>query len=352
MDSPGVVSVGCLNWSEVYEFLKRVYGENKSEFLHYSGSWLYRGNQHSLAVIVEGEIVAYCGVMPTKVLVNGVVRSGLWWVNLIVAPEFRRRGYETLLDKTVRKMKDVSLGFPNELASDIHRKHGWGIRNDVRMFFLPLRPSAVTGRSGSRSAMLRLAALIMSPFAVIARQRLGHYRPTTARKVKELDTAILAEVFFRYSDYYKRNQIVTTYRDSEFIDWRYASCPYRSQLEFYMAGQAESPSLVLIARVVDSPTSKEVRILDIFGDLGDKSGLRDILRLVIRDAVCRGASRVITMSSLPALYSLLRSIGFLYSMKEIFCWHSQSVDLMRTLGKSTCHWTLADSDMEHTLQIR
>jgi GNAT superfamily N-acetyltransferase len=335
---------------ELHEFLKRVYGENKSKFLYYSGSWLYRGNQHSLVLITEGEIVAYCGVMPTKVLVNGVVHSGLWWVNLIVAPEFRRRGYETLLDKTVRKMKDVSLGFPNELASNIHRKHGWGIRNDVRVLFLPLRPTAVIAHSGTRAAMLRPVALIMSPLAAIARQRLGHYRPTTARKVREPDRAILAEVFLKYRDYYKRNHIVTTYRDAEFIDWRYASCPYRSQLEFYMAGQTESPSLVLISRVLDSPTIKEVRILDIFGDLDDMSGLRDILRLVVRDSVCQGASRVITMTSLPVLHSLLRSIGFLYSMKEIFCWHSQSEDLMQMLAKSTCHWTLADSDMEQTLQ--
>jgi GNAT superfamily N-acetyltransferase len=346
MGSPRVISVSSLNGSEVDEFLKRVFGEKMSEFLHHSG-WLYRGNQHSLAAIAEGKIVAYCGVAPTKVFVNGVVHSGLWWMHLIVAPEFRRRGYETTLDKTVREMEDIIIGFPNKLASKIHRKHGWEIRNDVRLLFLPLRPAAITERSGLRAQMLRLTALGMSPLAAIARHRFSHYRPTTAHKLsKPPDTTILAQVFFKYSDYYKRNQVVTTYRDAEFIEWRYAECSYRSQLEFYTAGQADSPSLVLITRVVDSPEVKEVRILDIFGDLADRSGLRDILRLVIRDAVCQGSSRVITKTSLPVLHSLLRSVGFLYSTKGIFCWYSKSQDLMQVLRKSNFHWTLADSDAE------
>jgi hypothetical protein len=199
---------------------------------------------------------------------------------------------------------------------------------------------------GFRGAILKFAAVVMSPLAVIARERLGHYEPMTARKVEAPGTAALAEVFFRYSDYYKRNHIITTYRDTNFIEWRYGACPYRSQLVFYLAGQSEPPSHVLIARVMHSRLGKEVRILDVFGDLDNRTGLRDILRLAVRDAMCQGAYRVTAMTSLPVLRSVLPSIGFLYSKKIAFCWHAQSQDLMRVFGESTCHWALADSNMD------
>src|SRR5687768_4592624 len=89
--------------SELDQFLRTVYKPEKSEFLRLHGAWWHRGN-HNRLVVVEGDrIAAYCGVIPIKCLVRGEPYEAVWWVDLIVAPEFRGRGLQSILDAEVRR---------------------------------------------------------------------------------------------------------------------------------------------------------------------------------------------------------------------------------------------------------
>jgi len=339
-----VVSVDQLDEAKLDQFLRRVFGDVRGEFMHSYGSWWYHGNQNRLAVVRNDEIAAYCGLIPTKCLINAVEYPAKWWVDLVVAPEFRGRGLQTLLDREVREAGDLKLGFPNEVAAEIHRKHGWGIRDDCRFLMLPLVPPkmrAIRNATGTRGRFLRFAAQLVKPVTAIVRKRLGSYEPLTAREMESLDPELLASV---YGKYRSKLGVITTSRDTDSILWRYHTSPYRSELVFYVAGPPQSPDHYVVLRCVRDKGVISARILDVFGDFGDTDGLRDILRLAVRDAVRRGACQIAALASEPRVYSTLRSIGFPITGKVRFCWHSKSQEIMESLATCKYHWTMADSD--------
>jgi len=142
---------------------------------------------------------------------------------------------------------------------------------------------------------------------------------------------------------YKRDDTTTTYRDTKYIQWCYLDAPYRSDLVFYIAGPLSSPTHFLVSRYVGFQCVKATRILDVLGNFDDLEGLKDILKLAIKDAISQGSSQVTIMVTLPELQSVLRSIGFLIRATSRFCWYSTSQAVMRSLGER-CYWTLADSD--------
>ncbi|NIS68856.1 MAG: hypothetical protein GTO12_07830 [Proteobacteria bacterium] len=342
MSAYNILTVDQIDRSQLAEFLNSVYRRPKNEFLHSCAEWWHRGNQNRWAILADGIIAGYFGVIPTICLINGVQEPAWWWVDLVVAPEFRGQGLETLLDREVRKNSKVKLGFPNELASKIHRKHGWGLREDLQVLMLPLRPlnmKKVRKASDFRAFLLRLAALALTPLASIGHQCLRRYTPLTAKAVELLSPDVFEAVFEKY----RRDNMVTTYRDPEFFGWRYLEAPYRSELAFYIAGPCSCPTHFLIARHASSMGVKTTRILDVFGDFHDRENLADILKLTVKDALLQGSSQVTILVTLPELRSVLRSIGFVIGAKVRFCWHGPSQPIMRSLSGRT-YWTLADSD--------
>src|SRR6185295_1878928 len=156
-----IVTAGEVEPARLHAFLTHAYGPEKSEFLHRHGRWWHHGDENRLLVVRDGEIAGYCAVIPTRCRVDGVVHDGVWWVDLIVLPEFRGQGLQTMLDEALRSRVDLKLGFPNPFAAILHRKHGWGVREDWRAALLPLRPHAtriVRGASGGRGVLLRAGA--------------------------------------------------------------------------------------------------------------------------------------------------------------------------------------------------
>jgi GNAT superfamily N-acetyltransferase len=326
-------------------FLAKVYKPGKAAFLAEHGEWWYHGNENRWLMCDEtGSIVAYCAIIPTRALLGGSIEESLWWVDLIVLPEHRGRGLQHILDERVRDARDLKLGFPNELAAKIHLKHGWGVRDDLRWMVAPLMPhrlKRVQSGDSAKGMLLRIGAGLLRPIAALWRMMLAGYRPRNAREVPTPDAAALSAVFMRHN---APTPITTTYRDADFIQWRYLDAAYRDQLRTYTAGPADAPTHVLITRTFAAPHAHITRVLDIFGDFGDATALRDVLRLGLRDAVQAGSAEFVAIATEPRVIAALRAVGCVLSVGGLFCWHSPSADKMETLARSTCHWTFADSD--------
>ncbi|HEX9639346.1 MAG TPA: hypothetical protein VGB99_17560 [Acidobacteriota bacterium] len=338
-----LVTARDLEPKQLESFMHRTYGPVKGAFLTRHGGWWYRGEEQRWAVLANQQIAAYCGVIPTVCRMAGVPQAAVWWVDLFVAPEFRGFGLQRLFDQAIRHRADLKLGFPNRLAARIHLRHGWGVREDFRMLLLPLAPTRIwplRAIHGLRGAVLKAGAGALGPAARWLRGRLSNYAPRSARLVDDPNSAMLAELFARHQD---RN-IVTSERDSDFIQWRYLDAPYRGAMRFYLAGPPDDPRVALISRTVDRPGCRMVRILDLFGALSDRALLRDVLLLCLRDSVHDQADQVTMLATQPALRGILRSIGFVAGAKVPFCWHSEAAETAALLQRSTCHFCLADSD--------
>lgn len=331
------VNPGILN-----NFLCRFYPTPKSDFLKQNGKWQHRQDHNRWVLLVNGELAGYCAVIPTRLWIHGEVQPAIWWVDLILAPKFRGQGLQSLFDQKIRQMADLKVGFPNVLAAQIHRKHQWGVREDLRVLLMPLQPQRVNQvrkAADWRRFILQVGATLLSPWASWQRRFLSNYHSNDARRIKALPATLLAGVFDRY----RNLQDCTTLRDPAYIQWRFLDSPKRHEYTFYTAGPADQPTHYLVARHMDQDGIRVTRLLDLYGDFQDVYSMKEMVWLAAQDASQRGSVQVTILTSLPEMKSWLRSVGFLFSSTTRFCWYSASPDLMQAFtGRG--YWTLADSD--------
>ena len=331
---------------DLNRFLSEVFPPYKGSFLSRYGAWWHGGDQNRWVVTVDREIAGYCAVIPGRVLVEGEIQPAIWWVDLVISSRFRGRGLQSIFDTRIREMDILKLGFPNELAANIHRKHQWGVREDLAVLMLPLQPThirRVWDASGRKGFLLKAAAQVLQPWAALRRFRSARYQPRTARRLETASPQILAEIFERWLHTAQAHHINTTVRDGDYLQWRYFDSPFYAEHAFYIAGPQEAPTHYLIARHLQRGAQKITRILDLFGDFEQPEVLSDLVQLAVQDAIERGASQVTLLVSLPELASRLRSLGFFLKAPTRFCWYSASEAIMHCLA-GPIYWTLADSD--------
>lgn len=340
MTEPVVRLASEVDGGVLQAFLRRFFGDAKAEFLHRHGAWWHRGDENRWVLLDGDEIAGYCGVIPTTCLVAGEPRDAVWWMDLVIAPEYRGRGLQTRFDELVRQGGRLVLGFPNALAARIHQHHGWGVREDLRTLLLPLDPrrvGSVQRASGLRGAALRLAATTLSGAAVLWRRRLAAYRPRSARRVRYPDFEALAAVAAQMDP-----ALITTRRDAEHLRWRYGEGPFEHR--FYVASGAQSQRLVLVARRVGSGPDAAERWLDLFGDLGHRRLLADLIRFAAGEAVREDVAQITALAAHPLLRKALRREGFLLGSTARFCWLAGERETMETIAAAPHHWCLGDSD--------
>jgi len=330
----------------LHAFLERFFGSDKAAFLSRHGDWWHRGSTNRMAITLDGEIAAYCGVIPASCIVAGNQRQGLWWMDLVVAPEFRGLGLQSRFDHEVRSRSSLLLGFPNALAARIHRKHGWGVREDLESLALPLRPSRMPRfrrASGASGALLRLAAAAAEPFFAVLRHR---WRRPPDLPIHELTLPSARELAAL-----AKNDIgqgwITTARDADHFRWRYLDAPYRHELRFLVAG--EPPRVGVILRLAGLAASRVARCLDLFGDLEDHELVVATIRGAVGMAVAAGASQITALAGNARLAAAFRAAASFQRRSGRFCWSTSDPGLSAAFATGDLHWTLGDSDNDEPL---
>jgi hypothetical protein len=343
MSEPQLLTAEDVEPALLDAFLRRVYSPLKSDFLIKHGSWWHHSNANRLVILVDGQPAAYSAVIPVNAWIAGQFHHAMWLVDVMTAQEFRGRGLQAQLDRRLKEMTDLLLGFPNELAAIIHRKHGWGVREDMQILLLPLSPGhvkMVRNARGRRASVLRAGALVLSPLAAVWRARLSAQRPANAWRMESFTPDLLADVFMRT----RREGINTTWRDAAYFSWRYGLAPHPEEYAFYLVGERETPSHFLIARHVAQPDGvRYTRILDVFGDFDDQAALAALLTLAVQDAISHRSGQMTLLAARPELRKVANWLGFLFPATFGFCWWSASADLMSAFAGEN-YWTLGDSD--------
>jgi len=331
----------------LHDFLLRFYPPAKCEFLQTHGDWWYGDRENRWVLLMGDEIAGYCAGISTRILADQQVIPAIWWVDLLIAPQFRGLGLQSHFDRKIQELNTLKLGFPNARAAAIHSRHGWNVRDDLQVRLLPLFPfhmNQVWHARGWRRVFMKSAAFLISPWTWVMRQKFEGYMPRSAYQVHEPSSDELAAVFERAA----RAVSGTTYRDSEYFQRRFLNAPYRHELAFYAAGRKEAPSHFLIARYIKRGHGLVTRILDLFGDFEHEECLKDIILHLLRDAANKGSSQVTVLISRPGLQKLLVKLGFLFSRRVRFCWMGDPVHTA-VLSSENVHWTLSDSDNDEMI---
>jgi hypothetical protein len=323
--------------------LGRFYRADKAEFLARHGDWWHRGRNNRWVLEVNGELAAYCGVMPAALRVAGDRVEAAWWVDLVVAPKHRGQGLQPVFDARVRARAPLIVGFPNAVAAAIHRHHGWGVREDLEVRMLPLRPFSIVERraeKGVARAAEYLAAIGAIPFAKLLRTRLERFQPRYSRPVDRPQPEELAAVFSEGSD----ATVTTTFRDAEYLLWRYLESPFRDELVFIIGGEHSAAQVAAVLRIMVRESGTVARVLDLFGVLENTEVVRDVLLLASKKALAAGAIQVTAMASNRSHSEVLRSVGFFVRSCARFCWVSNHRELQERIRTAPLHLVLGDSD--------
>lgn len=324
-------------------FLSRFYSPAKASFLNKHGDWWYRGAQNRWVILEGSEIAGYCGVIPGRLVSSGETIDTVWWVDLVIAPEFRGRGLQRDLDERVKSRTGLIVGFPNALAAEIHRRHGWGVHEDLRTLLMPLKPGevgAVRRLKGTRGRAMRIAAMAMGPVATLFRRRLERWNPPATLRTDRPSPFDLEEICARPSSV----EGYTTYRDKEYLQWRFFDAPYADDLSFFRSGEEDGPRVMAITRTRQVGDTKVVRVLDLFGAIGDRPAVKQVILAIGREAVRQGAVQVTAMASNRQFQDALRSLGFIAGTASRFCWWSSDSSWMPRLDRDDNYWVMADSD--------
>jgi hypothetical protein len=260
-------------------------------------------------------------------------------MDLFVPPKERGRGLQRVTDDFARSLPGLHLGFPNHLAAKIHHGHGWGVRDDLAVMMLPLRPlhlPQLKNLHGVRSLLAGAAAAALLPAVALARRAVASPADREARLSRQPESARLVCAC--------PGDSVTTSRTAEWFTWRFLDSPHREQYSYYETGPLQSPSIVAVTRTFMRSSATVVRILDLFGDLHDRQGVKAVLRAIVADAAHRGAVAVTALAGNSYIRSSLRRAGFLLQRATRLRWWTADSALMQNLADVECHFSLADSD--------
>jgi len=337
-----LITSGQTDPEKLDAFLRKSFGEEKANFLQQNGDWLHRGSENRWVLLVDGVIAGYCAVIPTSTMVARQVLSAIWWVDIMIGPAFRGQGLQSHFDRKLQQDKLLKLGFPNEIAAKIHRKHHWGVREDLKIFLCPLRPTLVNQvkfSQGSRGFFLRLGALALAPFMGLFRLWLRLRKPKDVFTLQNPDASFLADIAARAPV----SDSAHTLRDVSFFQHRFLDAPYQQDLSYHFYGPKDAPTHYLITRSLLHLGQKVVRVLDYYGELDKKTPLRELIFLGLAEAEKARASQLTMMLTLPKLSSTLLSAGFFLKTLARFCWLCDDPGTMDALA-GPIYFTLADSD--------
>jgi len=332
---PKIFPIEETNPQALAEFWRSVYPAQKSEFLIQHSAWQHASNCQYV-IETSGKIVGYSALIPTRVNMSGEVRRAHWWVDLIIAPEARGQGLQSLMDKFIRAQFDLLLGFPNAQAAEIHRKHQWGVRDDMKALLLPLRPTRMKSVQRSHNAAIRLGAYALTPLAALWRGVLSKRDIQSAQKIP-LDENLLAEISTRWQN---AQPINSAQRDAAFFSWRYGQSPHADEYTCFAANNREG--YLILRNLINADGLRHSRILDVFGNFQNPAMLADLLSLAAQDALRRGSAQITLLASLPELAQAARRQGFIFSAPVRFCWLGDAAAMSAFSQKN--YWTLADSD--------
>jgi len=337
-----LITAAEIDPSQLTSFLERFFGGTKAVFLREHGAWLHGGQENRWVLLVDGVLAGYCAVIPTQVCVDGKSLSAIWWVDIIVAPEFRGQGLQSHFDQKLQQDDLLKLGFPNELAAKIHRKHQWGVREDLQVRLCPLRPlkvNQVRTAHGKHGALLKSGALMLSPITTAFRLWLRIRKSAHVFTREQPSAETLAEIVQRTPV----QAFSTTCRSVAYFQHRFLDAPYADQLAWYFFGPEDAPTHYLVTRTLIHHGVTVTRILDYFGDLGAEEPLRALLLAAAAEADRKKSSQLTAMVTLPSMEALFKAAGFFFKASARFCWLSSDPTIMESFARPF-YFTLADSD--------
>ena len=340
-----VLGTSSIDRTSLVAFLHKAFPAVKAAFLEEHGSWLYREEEpavwaRNFCALRNGEIVGFGATIPAALSFHGERRNAVWYVDLIVDPQVRRRGVASAIIREIMGLRCWKLGFPRPTSLRALLKADWSCRRDAAVYLLPWKLWGTRKVRKMHRTLRWLSYPVTLGFGWILRSFLKiRIRPGTARAESRVSPRELSEIFYRYE-----NPPITTWRDEGYIFWRFFEYPFADELRYYVSG---NPIRVCaVVRVYDD--GKAARVLDIFGDLASEPDVSDLLRTICFDLGREGVAQISCLASYPPLQRVLSKTGFLFKIRLPIVFQTASPEFTAALARDPVHFVYADADNDLT----
>ena len=337
-----VINVEKLDPSILKNFIESNFNKNKSNFLINHGKWLYNGNRNRYVVLKKDKPVGYFGLIPSKINIQGKEYKTFVSMDLYIPTQYRGRGIMKVIDNYAKSKDSIIISFPNIISYKIYKKYGYNLSNKNSIMVFPIKPFQILNHKNFNNLskyILRSIFFIFEPLFFFFRKWYKTKNIKYSRELTSPSARILENIF-------KKNpkNIVTTVRDESFINWRYFNSPFFSQYNFFIGGKDVSESIALVTRTLNHKGVIVTRIIDIFGNLNDKDGVTDLIKIAVKSSIKKNSAYITSYVSLSSFFFLMLKIGFFPISKSRFrCWNNSSVIVNEIMEKNS-HWSLVDSD--------
>lgn len=333
--------------AHVHTFYIKAFGRSKADFLMTYGEWWHRYSQHRYAVVTDtGEIAGYHAAIEGDFIVAGQIQHGLWWMDLHILSKYRGQGLQSLLDRQIRALNIPLFGFPNTVAIDIHRKHGWGVNETGRYMkqtFSRRAEEQVQWMRGLTGRVARIGARLEQPLIQLrALRNLARWDTEHVTETRSLDK-LPALATLSVDD-----QTVTTYRNHAYFDWKYGQCPFPDQFRIYRAADGND-ELAMITRRLYVKKVHTLRIEDYMGSLHRADLFTACVIKALADSLRQGIEQALIVTTRPEYAALLEELGFRSYQPLAFCWYSAEPGWIEQVTHLKSHWVFADSDLSYLL---
>ena len=304
-------------------------------FLIKFGSWLHKGDSNRFALVLNNRIIGYYGIIPTILSNTGKLEKAIWWNDLIISKEFRGNGYQNIIDDHIRNRSEIKLGFPNIVASKIHKKHGWYIDNSLKVMIFPIKPMLINKKISKNKLFSQLISFMSKPFLKKALK----YKPRWSSKDSKPKLEYYRNIF------HMNRYLCTTNRDMNYFKDKYIDSPFYDEYLFYHCKKNKRVNIYLICRKIITAKGLSLRIVDIFGSTWDFSALMDLIILVIRDSINEDLTHITVLESDKKIQALMFICGFFLFKKARVCFYVNPHANIKKLQKA--RWVFADSDNDY-----
>lgn len=329
--------------NKLYNFLTTAFGKDKAEFLKNYYMWWYNGDNAIIAT-ANNEVAGFCGIIPDRIKAGKEIINAAWWVDLYVHPKFRGLGIQRLLNNKVLEKYPNIFGFPNKVASLIHKKHGWLILNNCNIYLFPVifeEISPIKKINSKYKFLIPILSILTKPIIFYFINKLKQKGNRTIL-IDNVDLNVLSSCYDKLSEI----NIITTHRDHQYLKRKYIHSPFAHQLKYFIAGTEDDSQLILIMRLLDHKQPIIARIIDLIGNINNYKLLEDVIIAATKYAISRGAVQITIATSYPLIKNILLNSGYFINKTFRFCFFVRDNQLKEIINKYPHHWVLADSDNE------
>ena len=255
----------------------------------------------------NGRIIAYFGMMPVQVMIDGKKERGYFGHDLLVHPEYRKKGLGLFLDNRLQALAEdmtdtfITHMWTNEITHMVLARRGCReLKGNTFVKFLNPRP-AFTKRLKNKF-LIRL----LTPIAIISINLFDFLFQSYHRNISVSQIKTFDERFDSFADEISKNFGLITVRHSAYLNWEYIDKPY-SDFAVFAIDRDKKLAGYIVLKVHSDKGNKEGIIVDLLTDPDDPSCI---------DSLCQIAIKYFKKRKVDAVYCFLTDKRFITLFKR------------------------------------